>query len=196
MSNQIAVLALDGYQGGPRGPAVAIRPMADGPLEAAAFTRMLDGQEQSLAVGRELATADFAAIGTAGQLLEQSALRPGGGHHEAAIVRVALVVAVRDDPQAALRIDAEIIRALDVAEFLAIRVSGEVGVGAGQTTARFPGQLARIDDVTARGGVSCEQEHAPGELRGARVIAVLGELDDVAGAVLLAGVGRVGVAVG
>ena len=82
-----------------------------GSCQRAAFARMLDGEEQRASVGRELAAADLAADGPAGELL--AAGRAAGrsvGHDEAAIVRDGPVVAVRDDPQPALRIDAEIVR--------------------------------------------------------------------------------------
>ena len=99
------------------GHPVSVRPVAARLFQRAAFARMLDGQEQRAAIGREFTAADFAASGAAGELLEKAALRSAGRHHVAAIVRMSVIVGVGDDPQPALRIDAEIVGAMNRAEF-------------------------------------------------------------------------------
>src|SRR3954468_12936466 len=122
-----AVLAFDGDERGARGHAVSVGPVAARILERAAFAGMLDREEQRATVGRELAAADFTAGGTTRELLQPAALRPAGPHHEAAVVRPGVALAIRDDPEPALRVDAEIVGAMHAADFALVRVTREIG---------------------------------------------------------------------
>ena len=67
-----AVLALHRQQGGAGRQTVAIRPVTARLFDRAAFARMLNGQEQGAAVGREFAARELAAGRTARQLPQQA----------------------------------------------------------------------------------------------------------------------------
>src|SRR5690349_750744 len=123
MSNRRAVLAFHRQQRGARRQSVAVGPVTARLVERAAFAGMLYRQEQRAAVRRELAAADLTTRGTAGELAQQAAIRAGGRHHEAAVVRPAVIVGVAHDPQAALRVDAEIVGAMQARDLRAIPIT-------------------------------------------------------------------------
>src|SRR5690349_4120130 len=126
MLNRAAILTFDGQQRGPRGKAVSVGPMAVRGVDGAAFAGMLDGKTHRAAVGCELAAADLTTRGPARELLEEAAFRPARGNDETAIVRVTGIVVVADDPEPALRIDAEIVRAMNRADGGGVRITGKV----------------------------------------------------------------------
>jgi hypothetical protein len=77
--------------------------------DAATFARMLDAQEQRLAIRRELAAADFRADRAAHELLQAAALRTLGRTRVTAVVRPTRLQTVRDDPQVAVAVEADVV---------------------------------------------------------------------------------------
>ena len=148
----------------------SVRPDRGGLLDRGTvhLARVLYG-DQHPAVLNQRAAGLGAASGPSGTAGPHRAA-PGRGNTEQAVVRAELV-AVRGQPQVAVRVEGDVVRAGDRAD-LVLGEAAEVG--------------ARVL------GVAADQEEAPGEASCGGVVAVLGELQDLPVLVDVARVGLVG----
>ena len=84
---------------GARMCAGSVGPVANGFFDCAFGTWMLDAQEESFAVGCELAAADFCACRTAQESLQTPSFRSARRTYPAAVIRSVGLRAIRDDPK-------------------------------------------------------------------------------------------------
>ena len=109
----------DGNQAGTWRFTGTIRPVTQWRSKSAAAARMLHGEKQCAFIRRELAAAYFRTRRTLHELLHSAAHRPVERANETAIIALGLI-AIRDDPEVATRVDFEIVGICKAAQYLRV----------------------------------------------------------------------------
>src|SRR5690606_29971812 len=153
---------------------VPVGPGAGGVVHGAVLPRVLGGDEDGLVVGGDEGAAALGADRDGGEGLEFAAVAPLDRHHVQGVVDAqGAGLAVGGDPQVAGLVEGHVVGRGDRGD-PGLVVSGVVGAGVL--------------------GVAADRHHGPGEGGGPGVVAVLGDLQDVAVPVGGARVGLVGLA--